>query len=151
MHGAHPSTAIFSFVASPARASNSTSATTRCPKELAMARATETIRTIDLGPDQMLVFDGGRDGRVRVLFGATWLTHEGEADDTILRAGAELALHRGRTVIEGLEPTRLQIVERSSGHMAQPAALLRTLWRSMRRHVVRLQLGQVSVQSAACY
>ncbi len=84
-----------------------------------MRTTTEKIRTIDLGYDQMMVFDGGRDGRVRVLFGATWLTQEDDAGDTFLRAGAEVALHGGRTVIEGLEPTRLQIVElpgRRSAH-----------------------------------
>ena len=112
MHSTHPSTAIFSFVAPGGKASNSTSASKRHATEKAMRTTTETIRTIDLGYDQMMVFDGGRDGRVRVLFGATWLTQEDDAGDTFLRAGAEVALHGGRTVIEGLEPTRLQIVER---------------------------------------
>lgn len=112
-----------------------------------MKTTTETVRTIDLGHDQMMVFDGGRDGRMRVLFGATWLTHEGEADDAILRAGAEVALRRGRTVIEGLEPTRLQIVERAGRRAAQPAAWLRKVWRRVRQHITRLQLGPVAVQT----
>jgi hypothetical protein len=116
---------------------------------MAMRSTTETTRTIDLGHDQMLVFDGGRDGRVRVLSGATWLTNEGDADDTILRAGAELALHRGRTVIEGLEPTRLQIVERAGRGAMLPTAWLRKLWRGARRHVTRLQFGPLLVERGA--
>jgi len=110
-----------------------------------MRTTTETVRTIDLGYEQMMVFDGGRDGRVRVLFGATWLTHESETDDAILRAGAEVALRSGRTVIEGLEPTRLQIVERAGHRAAQPAVWLPGVWRSVPRHVTRLQLGPLAV------
>ena len=109
----------------------------------------ETIRTIDLGHEQMMVFDGGRNSRVRVLFGATWLTQEDEAGDAFLRAGAELPLGGGRTVIEGLEPTRLQIVEQAGHRASHPRAWLRRLWRGVRRQIVRQQLGAVSAQPCA--
>jgi Protein of unknown function (DUF2917) len=113
-----------------------------------MRTTTETVRTIDLGHDQMMVFDGGRNGRVRVLFGATWLTQEDEPGDAILHAGSELALSGGRTVIEALGSTRLQIVERT-GVAALLAAFLRQVWRSVRQHITRLQIGPVVVHRGA--
>ena len=39
---------------------------------------TSHIRTIDLGDEQLMVFEGGPGERVRVLCGAAWLTQEGE-------------------------------------------------------------------------
>ena len=113
-----------------------------------MRTTTETIRTIDLGHDQMMVFDGGRDSRVRVLFGAAWLTQEDDVHDAVLHAGSELTLSRGRTVIEALGQTRLQIVERV-GVTAKLAAFLRQVWRGVRQHVTRLQLGPVVFQRGA--
>lgn len=105
------------------------------------ARA-ETIMTIDLGYEQMLVFDGGPETRVRVLYGATWLTVEGEPGDAIVQPGAEVALHGGRALIEGLAPTRVQIIERTGrGTGRRAAQRLRQAWRSFRRQVERLQFG----------
>jgi len=114
-----------------------------------MNTTTETIRTIDLGHDQTMIVDGGRDGRVRVLFGATWLTQEGDADDAILRVGAEVTLRRGRIVIEGLEPTRLQIVERAVHGAFLPTAWLRKVWHGARTQVTRLQLGPLLLERGA--
>ena len=111
-----------------------------------MRTTTETVRTIDLGHDQMMVFDGGREGRVRVLFGATWLTQEDEPGDVFLRSGAEVTLHGGRTVIEGLEPTRLQIVEPAGHRAARAVVWLQSVWHSARQHITRLQLGPSEFQ-----
>jgi len=60
-----------------------------------MKAAAPRIRTIDLGYEQMMIFDDGRGDRVRVLYGATWLTREGDGEDTVLRPGAERALGNG--------------------------------------------------------
>jgi len=105
----------------------------------------EAVTTIDLGYEQLFVFDGGPQARVRVLYGATWLTEEGRPGDTIVGAGAEVALHGGRAVAEGLGPTRLQIVEprrrgaaRRLGHRLLQAA------HGLRQLVGRLQLGAVT-------
>ena len=115
-----------------------------------MTSRAETIRTIDLGYEQMFILDGGPDARVRVLYGATWPTEEGEPGDSILRADGEVALHGGRTVIEGLEPTRLQIVEQAGRSSLQQAARwLRQARRSARRQVERLQLGTATVEPNA--
>lgn len=111
-----------------------------------MKTSRETIRTIDLGYDQLLILDGGRDGRVRVLFGATWLTEEGEAGDAVLRGGTELPLHGGRTVIQGLEPTRLEVVERGRRGNGRPAAWMRQLWGGVRRAILRLQMGPIKLR-----
>jgi len=102
-----------------------------------MKTATTRIRTIDLGYEQMMIFDDGRGERVRVLYGATWLTQEGEAGDAVLRPGAERALRDGRSLIEALEPSRLEIL----GQPARGRSPLRTLLGRVRRWITRLQLG----------
>jgi hypothetical protein len=99
---------------------------------------TNHTRTIDLGGAQLTAFEGRTGERVRVLFGAAWLTQEGEAGDTILRPGAELSLRGGRTVVEGLESARLQILG-----AAPKASPLRRLTRGARHWATRLQLGPV--------
>ncbi len=102
-----------------------------------------TQRTIDLGYEQLFVFEGGPDTRVRVLFGGTWLTEEGAAGDAFVPAGSEVLLHsHGNALIEGLGPTRVQIIDtpgQSLGHLA--AHRLGRLVRSLRRLVERLHLG----------
>ena len=114
-----------------------------------MARATETIRTIDLGYEQMLVFDGGRDARVRVLYGAAWLTEEGEPGDAVARAGDEVVLHGGRAVLEGVGPARVQIVSSRPGLMRQAGQWLRRAARRARQHAGRMQLGAAATESRA--
>jgi len=108
------------------------------------AAARPHIRTIDLGYEQMMVFDGGRGERVRVLFGATWLTQEGEPVDAVLNPGAELVLHDGRTLIQALEPARVQILSGPE----HGRSLARALLRRVRRWVSRLQLGPVRPEPA---
>jgi hypothetical protein len=110
-----------------------------------MKAAAPRIRTIDLGYEQMMVFDDGHGDRVRVLYGATWLTREGDGEDTVLRPGAERALGDGRTLIAALEPTRLQVVDGAS----QRRPLLRTLTQRMWRWARRLQFGPVAPGVAA--
>jgi hypothetical protein len=141
----HASTAIFSFVGALALRCNR--AIDRAwmrigdaRKDPAMRQPLETIRTIQLDYDQIWVFDGGRDARLRVLHGATWLTEEGAAADAVVRAGDEVPLHAGRTLVEALGPARLEIVERFAPR-AVPRAWLRRLLRALRRTMTRLQLG----------
>jgi hypothetical protein len=102
-----------------------------------MKTAARRIRTIDLGYEQMMIFDDGHGERVRVLYGATWLTQEGEAADAVLRPGAERALRDGRSLIEALEPSRLQILSAPARGRSPARALLRRA----RRWISRLQLG----------
>lgn len=103
-----------------------------------MKTAASRIRTIDLGYEQMMIFDDGRGERVRVLYGATWLTQEGDAEDAVLRPGTELRLSGGRTLIEALEPAQLQILG-----AARPPSAWRQLARRLQRGVKRLQFGPV--------
>lgn len=107
-----------------------------------MARQVETVRMIQLDYDQIWVFDGGRDARVRVLHGAAWLTAEGEAADAFLHAGDEWRGGAGRTVIGALAPSRLQVAS-PAGRRTGGAALqwLRSAWVALRRSVDRLQVG----------
>ena len=105
----------------------------------------EAVTTIDLGYEQLFVFDGGPQARVRVLYGATWLTEEGRPGDTIVEAGAEFALHGGRAVAEALGPTRLQIVkQRRRGAARRLGRRLQRAAHSLRQLVGRLQLGAVA-------
>lgn len=105
-----------------------------------MKATTLSPRTIELGGDQLMVLDGGRGERVRVLCGTTWLTQEGDMGDALLGRGAELVLHDGRTLIQALEPTRLQIL----GGPVRGTLSLRALARRARHWVTRLQLGPVA-------
>ena len=113
-----------------------------------MNHSTPTIRTIDLGYEQLLVFEGGFDTRVRVLYGATWLIQEGAAGDEILQRGSDVAVRSGRALIEGLQPARVQIVRRVEAGTARLAAWLQRGWRAARRQVSKVQLG--AVEAAPC-
>jgi hypothetical protein len=111
---------------------------------LDMKGEAETVTTVDLGYEQLFVFDSGPQGRVRVLYGATWLTEEGEPGDAVIGAGAEVPLHGGRTVAEALAPTRLQIVDRRPrGALRRAGYLLRRVARELRGRLDRLQFGAV--------
>jgi hypothetical protein len=113
---------------------------------MAMTNETLWVRTIDLDYDQILVLDNGPQSRVRVMFGATWLTEEGHVDDAVMRAGDELPLHEGRAVMQALGPTRLQIFSAGRRGLAQSAgAWLRRHARRVRQPFVRLQLRQGAV------
>lgn len=106
-----------------------------------MRNTTESISTIDLGYEQMLTFDGGPGSRLRVLYGATWLTGEGERSDAVVRAGDEVSLRDGRTLVQALEPSRLQIVRGAGGR-------LQALRRALRRFIARQQFGLVAQPEA---
>ena len=108
-----------------------------------MSRRPETVRTIDLGYEQMFVFEAGPDSRVRVLYGATWLTEEGVPGDSIVRAGNEIALQgTGLAVVQGLEPARMQVVEFfRSGPAKRIANWLRQARRASGRMVEKLHIG----------
>ena len=109
-----------------------------------MKTQTQQIRTIDLGDDQLMLLEGAPGERVRVLFGATWLTQESEPGDTFLRPGDELLLRGGRTLVGALEPTRLEML---GG--ARRASALQRLARGLRRWATRLQLGPVQPEPVA--
>lgn len=106
-----------------------------------MRNEIQTVATIDLDHEQMLILDGGREGRVRVLCGATWLTGEGEAGDTVLRAGSEHALGKGRVLIGGLGPAQVQIAIVAGGLSARLTWWLGSVLRAARSQLARLQLG----------
>lgn len=113
-----------------------------------MTSETQFVRTIDLGYDQMFVFESGPQSRVRVLFGSTWLTQEGRPDDEVVRAGDEVPLHGGRALMQALGPTRVQIVtaaRRSLVQRVQP--WLRRTARRARQLFVRLHLGQTAAET----
>lgn len=75
-----------------------------------MSTPMHNARTIELIGNQVLVFDDGLAEHVWVRSGAAWLTDE-SGGDQVLQSGAEAALGCGRTVIESLGPTRLEVSE----------------------------------------
>lgn len=96
--------------------------------------ANETTRTVDLGYDQLLTFEGRPGTRVRVLYGSMWLTEEGNERDLFAACGEEVTLSsRGRSVIEGLGAARVQLVERArrSG-LTSLAGAVSGLWHRLR-------------------
>lgn len=87
-----------------------------------------TTRTIDLGYEQLLTFEGRPGTRVRVLYGSMWLTEEGDLRDVIAHCGEEVTLSSdGRSVIEGLGAARVQVIE--PGRLSKLAAIGRRLAR----------------------
>jgi Protein of unknown function (DUF2917) len=72
---------------------------------------TETVRTVDLDHEQLLILDNRAGARIRVLSGGTWLTEQGRMDDVHVRPGNAITLStRGRTVLEGLGRARIEVV-----------------------------------------
>lgn len=71
-----------------------------------------TIRTVDLGYEQMLMITGRPGTRVKVIYGGVWLTEEGRTQDVFARGGEAVAVqsHR-RALLEGLGPTRVELIE----------------------------------------
>ena len=111
----------------------------------------ETVTTIDLGHEQLFLFDGGAGARVRVLYGATWLTEEGQPGDAIVDAGDEVPLHGGRALIEGLRASRVQIVGRArAGLMRRVGRRLRAAARHAWQNVERFQLGAAGTIESNC-
>ena len=109
---------------------------------------TETVRTIDLGYKQMMLFDSGRGSRVRVLYGAAWLTEAGDGGDRILRTGDELELRgSGPGLIEALQFSRVQIT--SPGSDGWLRRIVRRLKSGLQAQRTRAQLGPVA-ECASC-
>lgn len=72
----------------------------------------ETVRTIDLGHEQLLVLKDRRGTRVRVLYGALWLTEEDGAGDRFPASGDEVVIgSRGVVLLEGVGVARVQLIE----------------------------------------
>lgn len=112
-----------------------------------MRNTKQTITTINLEHEQMLILESGVHGRVRVLYGATWLTEEGEADDTVLRPGGEHVMGGGRVLIEGLGPTQVRIAVGPGRAATRLAAWLRSALHEAQAYIARLQLGPVAHQT----
>ena len=108
-----------------------------------------TVRTIDLGYEQVLLIDGGPGTRIRVLYGAMWLTEEGVADDAFARAGDEIALRgRGTAVIEAIGAGRVQVdTPLVGGRLARALAWLgREPAAALRRGRSALQFGPAAAE-----
>lgn len=99
-----------------------------------MRQPREQVRTLHLDHDQLLILDGRRDGRVRVLHGGVWLTEAGSPDDTFLRSGQEAAVQGRQAVLQAEPGTALELRWR-------PPARRAGAWRRLRAWAARWQLG----------
>jgi Protein of unknown function (DUF2917) len=73
-------------------------------------QATEVIRTVDLGHEQLLILDNRAGARIRVLSGGSWLTEEGKLGDFHPAPGDALTLSTpGRAVLEAVGSARIEI------------------------------------------
>jgi hypothetical protein len=89
----------------------------------------ETMSTIDLDHEQLLVLQDRSGTRVRVLSGGVWLTEEGEPDDRFAWGGEELLLGaRGRSVLEGIGQARIEVLQQP----LRPAQRLRERFAALR-------------------
>src|SRR5262245_12907172 len=71
-----------------------------------------SIRTVELERDQLLVIQGGRWKRLKVIYGGLWLTSEGDLQDRLPRAGESVVLEeRGRSVAQAFGFTRVELTE----------------------------------------
>jgi hypothetical protein len=148
MRAVHASTAIFSFVGAAAAGFNGGTghAAAWRTQERDMHNPTPRLSRIELGHGELLAFDAVPGERVRLLFGAAWLTQEGQADDSFLCPGDELCLRGGRVLVA------------ASGHTAMRRSAEARPWRlrrwprplhALRRWVTRLQLGPWQPEPAA--
>jgi len=82
-----------------------------------------TVRTVDLGYEQMLLLEGRPCTKVKVIYGGIWLTEEGRSQDVFATTGDEVALKsRGLAVVEGLGYARVEVME------PMHAEFLRAAW-----------------------
>lgn len=91
---------------------------------------TESVRTIDLDHEQLLVLDNRVGARIRVLSGGTWLTEEGRLDDVHVWQGDAITLTTpGRALLEGVGTARIEVMlPRRAGWLARVAQAVRA-WR----------------------
>ncbi|MCB1996525.1 MAG: DUF2917 domain-containing protein [Rhodoferax sp.] len=92
-----------------------------------MAQIVETVRTIHLDHDQMLVLEDQRTRCVRVLHGGVWLTEPGQGQDHFLQPGQGLPLRREGALLQAQGPTQLELTHRGRGPQVAWWARLRGL------------------------
>lgn len=104
--------------------------------------AQTNTRTIDLGYEQLLTFVGRPGTRVRVLYGAMWLTEEGRDQDIFAACGDEVMLKTGGTsVIEGLGAARVQLIEPAKNALSTTFTTIgKRVWGKVR---ARLRMREV--------
>jgi hypothetical protein len=89
-----------------------------------------STRTVDLGHEQLLILEGERDTRIKVIYGGMWLTEEGYPNDVFASREEEVALRtRGKAVIEALRPTRIEVL--GAGRTLR--ARVKDAWHTLRR------------------
>jgi hypothetical protein len=120
--------------------------------ELAMKAEHETAHTINLDRDQLLVLDGGPNGRMRMLHGAAWLTADGEVRPANEPQAGPAARSippetAPSTAIDRLAVHAVLALDRAIARLTAGWAQGQTAWR---RQVIRLQFGAPAVQSEAC-
>lgn len=91
----------------------------------------QTVRTLTLDPQRLLVIARRPGTRIKVLSGRVWMTEEGQTGDQFAVAGEELrTLRRGRSVVEALGSARVQVIEPAGSAVRRVAEWLAVLRRA---------------------
>lgn len=101
-----------------------------------MAPISETVRTVHLDHDQMLILEDLRTGRVRVLHGGVWLTEPGQGRDHFLHSGQTLPLQTAGALVQAQGPTQVELTR--AGRQPRPG-----WWQRLRGLAARWHLGPV--------
>lgn len=117
-----------------------------------MKSVNENVQTINLDRDQILILDGGRDGRMRVLHGAQWLSAEAgrrqPAWPVASAPGAGAATPVPVVATRG--PLSMQVLPGAEPALERVRLAITRLQRGIRRQVIRLQFGPTAVEPGAC-
>ena len=101
-----------------------------------MAPISETVRTVHLDHDQMLILEDLRTGRLRVLHGGVWLTEPGETRDHFLQSGDALPVRSAGALVQAQGPTQVEVTR--LGHRP-----VEGWWARLRALAARWHLGPV--------
>jgi hypothetical protein len=87
--------------------------------------------TVNLDHEQLLILEGKRGTRIKVIYGGVWLTANGDPTDYFPRSGDEVAVDaRRRSIVEAIGRARVEVIEPSSdGLLRRLADGLRKLLR----------------------
>ena len=101
-----------------------------------MAPISETVRTVHLDHDQMLILEDLRTGRVRVLLGGVWLTEPGQSRDHFLQLGEARPVRAAGALVQAQGPTQVEVTRLGR---RPPTGW----WRRLRGLAARWHLGPV--------
>lgn len=102
------------------------------------------IRSFELGVDQTLVLDAWRASELLIEAGSAWVTIENDPHDRVLRPGDRLAIGAANVRLQGLEASRVALVQGGGLRRVRLLAPLARVRAAVARRVRGLQLGPIA-------